>query len=69
MAWAKAAGEFGATIAFAGNMPGRTQTAPLAVFVGINRDLNVGVTLAVILLAFSFTVLLGARILLKRSPP
>jgi hypothetical protein len=35
---------------------------------GVNRDLSIGVTLATILLAFSFAVLLGARILLKRSP-
>ena len=68
LAWARAAGEFGATIVFAGNMPGRTQTAPLAVFVGVNRDLSVGVTLATILLAFSFAVLLAARVLLKKSP-
>jgi len=68
LAWARAAGEFGATITFAGNLPGVTQTAPLAVFVGVNRDLSVGITLAAILLAFSFAVLLCARILLKRSP-
>jgi molybdate transport system permease protein len=68
LAWARAAGEFCATITFAGNLPGVTQTAPVAVFVGVNRDLSVGVTLATILLAFSFAVLLGARILLKRSP-
>jgi molybdate transport system permease protein len=68
LAWARAAGEFGATITFAGNMPGTTQTAPLAVFMGVNRDLSIGITLATILLAFSFAVLLGARILLKRSP-
>jgi molybdate transport system permease protein len=68
LAWARAAGEFCATITFAGNMPKTTQTAPVAVFMGVNRDLSVGVTLATILLAFSFAVLLGARILLKRSP-
>jgi molybdate transport system permease protein len=68
LAWARAAGEFCATITFAGNMPKTTQTAPVAVFVGVNRDLSVGVTLATILLAFSFAVLLGARILLRRSP-
>jgi molybdate transport system permease protein len=68
LAWARAAGEFCATITFAGNLPKVTQTAPVAVFVGVNRDLSVGVTLATILLIFSFAVLLGARILLKRSP-
>ena len=68
LAWARAAGEFGATIAFAGNLPGRTQTVSLAVFTGINTDLSVGLALATIMLAFSFAVLLSARILLKRSP-
>ena len=68
LAWARAAGEFGATIAFAGNLPGTTQTVSLAVFTGINRSLTAGLTLATIMLAFSFAVLLSARILLKRSP-
>lgn len=55
--WARALGEFGATIIFAGNFIGRTQTMPLAIYQGFEQDLNVAITLAVILLAISFGVL------------
>lgn len=57
MTWARALGEFGATIIFAGNLPGRTQTMPLAIYLGFERDLNLALTLAAILLAISFGVL------------
>jgi molybdate transport system permease protein len=57
MTWARALGEFGATIIFAGNFPGRTQTMPLAIYVGFEIDLDVALTLAAILLATSFLVL------------
>lgn len=58
MTWARALGEFGATIIFAGNFPGRTQTMPLAIYLGFERNLELAVTLAFLLLATSFTVLL-----------
>lgn len=58
MTWARAMGEFGATIIFAGNFPGRTQTMPLAIYVGFEIDQNVALTLAVILISFSFLALL-----------
>lgn len=58
MTWARAMGEFGATILFAGNFPGRTQTMPLAIYVGFEIDQNVALTLAVILISFSFLTLL-----------
>jgi len=58
LAWARALGEFGATIIFAGNFPGRTQTMPLAIYLGFELDLDVAVTLSVILVACSFLVLL-----------
>jgi molybdate transport system permease protein len=58
MTWARALGEFGATIIFAGNFPGRTQTMPLAIYIGFEIDLNVALTLAVILICFSFLTLL-----------
>ena len=61
MTWARALGEFGATIIFAGNFPGRTQTMPLAIYLGFELDLNVALTLAVILLAASFLVLLVVK--------
>jgi molybdate transport system permease protein len=57
MTWARALGEFGATIIFAGNFPGRTQTMPLAIYLGFELDLNVALTLSAILLATSFLVL------------
>jgi molybdate transport system permease protein len=66
MTWARALGEFGATIIFAGNFPGRTQTMPLAIYLGFELDLDVALTLAVILLVISFFVLLLVKGLLKQ---
>lgn len=66
MTWARALGEFGATIIFAGNLPGRTQTMPLAIYIGFERDLNAALTLAVILLAVSFAVLALVKGLLRQ---
>ncbi len=61
MAAARALGEFGATITFAGNRPGVTQTMPLAVYVQLQSDLDSAVVLSVVLLAMSFGLLLGLR--------
>ena len=61
MTWARALGEFGATITFAGNLPGRTQTLPLAVYIALQSDVRAAVALSVILLIFSFTLLLTFR--------
>jgi molybdate transport system permease protein len=61
MGWARALGEFGATITFAGNLPGRTQTMPLAVYLSLETNLDSAVALAVLLLAVSFAVLFAAR--------
>lgn len=61
MTWARALGEFGATIIFAGNFVGRTQTMPLAIYQGFEQELGVALTLAVILLATSFVVLFVVR--------
>ena len=66
MTWARALGEFGATIIFAGNFPGRTQTMPLAIYLGFERNLDLAVTLAFLLLAASFTVLLVVHWSLSR---
>jgi len=68
MTWARALGEFGATIIFAGNFPGRTQTMPLAIYLGFERNLDLAVTLAFLLLAASFTVLLVVHWSLSRRP-
>lgn len=61
MAWARALGEFGATIIFAGNLRGVTQTMPLAIFSALESDFNVGVALSVLMLAFAFAVIFTAR--------
>jgi molybdate transport system permease protein len=61
MSGARALGEFGATITFAGNLPGTTQTMPLAVYVALQSDLDAAVVLSVLLLAMSFGLLLGLR--------
>ena len=67
MSWARAMGEFGATILFAGNLPGVTQTMPLAIYLGFETNLDIAVTLSVILLFLSFTALLLAKALLNRA--
>lgn len=67
MTWARALGEFGATIIFAGNFPGRTQTMPLAIYIGFELEFNVALTLAVILLAASFGILFVVKYVLGRS--
>jgi molybdate transport system permease protein len=65
LCWARALGEFGATIIFAGNLPGRTQTMPLAVYLGFEIDLTRALSLSVILLAVSFVILVGVRAILR----
>lgn len=65
MTWSRALGEFGATIIFAGNLPGRTQTMPLAIYIGFELRFDVALTLSVILLCCSFGVLLITKGLLK----
>ncbi len=61
MGWARALGEFGATITFAGNLPGRTQTMPLGVYVALQQDLELAVTLSLILVIMSIALLVGLR--------
>ena len=56
LAWALALGEFGATILFAGNLPGRTQTMPLVIYLGFKLDMGV-----------SFGVLLVIKLVLGRG--
>jgi molybdate transport system permease protein len=68
MAWARALGEFGATIMFAGNFLGRTQTMPLAIYAAMESDLTAALVLSAILIFISFSVLFGVRLLLHRSP-
>mgnify|MGYP000844753018 CR=1 FL=1 len=62
LAWARALGEFGATILFAGNLSGVTQTMPLAIYIGFEQDLSLAITLALILLGLAAVALLIARL-------
>jgi molybdate transport system permease protein len=66
MTWARALGEFGATIIFAGNLVGRTQTMPLAIYLGFERDLQQALVLALVLLGVAFLVLLVVKGLLRQ---
>ena len=66
MTWARALGEFGATILFAGNFQGKTQTMPLAIYIGFESDLNVALTLSIILVCFSFLTLMIVKHFLHR---
>jgi len=61
LCFARALGEFGATITFAGNLPGTTQTMPLAVYIALERDPEAAIALALVLLALSVTILLALR--------
>ncbi|MFV0318689.1 MAG: ABC transporter permease [Microthrixaceae bacterium] len=61
LAWARALGEFGATITFAGNVAGRTRTLPLAVYLALESDPDVAVSLSLVLLAVSLVVIVSLR--------
>jgi len=61
LAWARAFGEFGATITFAGNYPGRTQTLSIATYLALDVDPDVATALSVLMIAVSFAVLVGLR--------
>ncbi|MEV0651104.1 ABC transporter permease [Phytomonospora sp. NPDC050363] len=61
LCWARALGEFGATITFAGNFPGRTQTMPLAVYLALETDLQAAIVLSLILLTVSVAILACLR--------
>ena len=61
LAWARAFGEFGATITFAGNLQGRTQTLPLAVFVALEQDRDTAVAISLLMVGISLAVLLTLR--------
>lgn len=60
--WARALGEFGATLIFAGNVPGRTQTMPMVIYLGFEIDMTVSLVLASILLAVALVVLTLTRL-------
>jgi molybdate transport system permease protein len=61
LTWARAFGEFGATITFAGNLQGRTQTLPLAVFVALESDRDTAVAISLVMVVVSLVVLIALR--------
>jgi molybdate transport system permease protein len=61
LCWARGLGEFGATITFAGNLEGRTQTLPLAVYDALQTDPEAAVALGLVLLAISLSLLVALR--------
>ncbi|HUG32756.1 MAG TPA: ABC transporter permease [Acidimicrobiia bacterium] len=61
LTWARAFGEFGATITFAGSLQGRTQTLPLAVFIALETDRSVAVAISLLMVVISLMVLMGLR--------
>jgi len=61
LCWARALGEFGATITFAGNYPGTTQTMPIAVYLALERDPDSAAVLSLVLLAVSIVILVSLR--------
>ncbi|MDE2654003.1 MAG: ABC transporter permease [Gemmatimonadota bacterium] len=63
LAWARALGEFGATLLFAGNLPGTTQTMPLAVYTALESDARVAVALSLVLVGASALLLFPLRTL------
>jgi molybdate transport system permease protein len=66
-AWARALGEFGATIIFAGSFRGVTQTIPLAIFAEFQSDIDAAVALSVLVLGFAFVVILAVRYLARKA--
>jgi molybdate transport system permease protein len=69
LTWARAIGEFGATITFAGNLKGVTQTMPLAVYITREADQGAALSLSLVLLAVSIVVLVvvGSRVIGSRA--
>jgi molybdate transport system permease protein len=63
VAWARALGEFGATLVFAGNFPGVTQTLPIAIYVSMEGDLGPARAMSVVLLAWAVILFGGLRAL------
>jgi molybdate transport system permease protein len=67
-AWARSLSEFGATMMFAGNYPGRTQTLTLAVMTAMESDLDTAVSVSVLSLALAVVTLVTAKAFLRRLP-
>ncbi|HEY5957953.1 MAG TPA: ABC transporter permease [Polyangiaceae bacterium] len=66
MSWARALGEFGATLMFAGNLEGKTQTLPLAIYTALEIDLRAAQAISVLLVTIALCLLVSVRFLLVR---
>jgi len=66
LAWARALGEFGATIIFAGSLSGVTRTAPIEIYLGISENLDAGLATAAVLIAVSAVILFSVKLLVRR---
>ncbi|HET7580113.1 MAG TPA: ABC transporter permease [Bacillales bacterium] len=62
LSWGRALGEFGATIMFAGNLPGKTQTLPLAIYSAMQSDLGVAIAISALLITVGFCLLLLVKL-------
>ncbi len=69
LSWARALGEFGATLMFAGNLAGKTQTLPLAIYTALESDLRAAQALSLVLVAVAFGLLLGVRAAVATATP
>ncbi|HRT11709.1 MAG TPA: ABC transporter permease [Methanoculleus sp.] len=67
LSFARALGEFGATIMFAGNYQGRTRTMPLAIYTTMQGDMDAAISLAIILVVISFVVIAAVKVITRRN--
>ncbi len=67
LAWARALGEFGATMMFAGSLPGRTQTWPMQVYVEMDIDMGTAYTLSAVMVFVAFAVVFSLRKQLRHA--
>ena len=67
LSWSRALGEFGATLMFAGNMEGKTQTLPLAIYAANASDSQAAQALSIVLVLVAFSLLLFMKLLLKKA--
>ena len=65
LGWARALGEFGATILFAGSLQGRTETAPIAIYLGLEQGLDQALALGALLITVSAIVLVSVKLLAR----
>ncbi len=62
LSWARSIGEFGATLLFAGNLPGTTQTMPLAIYTALESDIRAALAISLVLAGVAVVMLLGLRV-------